>query len=137
MSERETSILQRYWQRVSGTLILEFPLVKRSSTSNPRRVDGLILPDAEHRMVRWSKFKVEKRKTMEGVVKGADVVAAQVKPHRLDLPLLGQTFFAVRLLELLGPASVRGVALCTQDDEALREVFEAYPNMKVEVDAPS
>jgi len=24
--------------------------------------------------------------------------------------------------------------LCTQDDEALREVFEAYPNMKVEVD---
>jgi hypothetical protein len=28
------------------------------------------------------------------------------------------------------------VALCTQDDEALREVFEAYPNMEVEVDAP-
>jgi hypothetical protein len=136
MSERETSILERYWHRVGGTLILEFPLVRKTPASNPRRVDGLILPDAERRMVRWSKFKVEKHKTMEDVVKGADVVAVQVKPHRLNLPLLGQTFFAVRLLERLRPASLRGVALCTQDDEALREVFEAYPNMEVEVDAP-
>lgn len=113
---------------------MEFPLVRRSSTSNPRRVDGLILPNAEHRVVRWSRFKFEERKTMEDVVEGADVLAVQIKPHRLDLPLLGQTFFAVRLLERLRPSSVRGVALCTQDDEALREVFEAYPNMKVEVD---
>ena len=136
MSERETSILERYWDRLGGTLILEFPLVRKSSTSNPRRVDGLILPDAERRVVRWSEFKVEERKTMEDVVRGADIVAVQVKPHRLDLPLLGQTFFAVRLLERLRPASVRGVALCTQEDEALREVFEAYPNMKVEVEVP-
>lgn len=136
MSERETSILERYWHRVGGTLILEFPLVRTSSTSNPRRVDGLILPDAERCVVRWSEFKVEERKTMEDVVRGADIVAVQVKPHRLDLPLLGQTFFAVRLLERLRPASVRGVALCTQDDEALREVFEAYSNMNVEVEVP-
>jgi hypothetical protein len=136
VSERETSILERYWDRLGGTLILEFPLVRKSSTSNPRRVDGLILPDAERRVVRWSEFKVEERKTMEDVVRGADIVAVQVKPHRLDLPLLGQTFFAVRLLERLRPASVRGVALCTQEDEALREVFEAYPNMKVEVEVP-
>ena len=111
-------------------------MVRRTSASNPRRVDGLILPHAELRVVRWSEFKVEKQKTMEDLVEEADIVAVQVKPHRLDLPLLGQTFFAVRLLERLRPASVRGVALCTQEDEALREVFEAYPNMKVEVDAP-
>ncbi len=137
VSERETSILERYWHRVGGTLILEVPLVRKTSASSPRRLDGLILPDAERRVMRWSsEFKVKERKTIEDVVEGADVAAVQVKPHRLDLPLLGQTFFAVRLLERLGPASVRGVALCTQDDEALREVFEAYPNMEVEVDAP-
>jgi hypothetical protein len=62
-------------------------------------------------------------------------MALQVKSHRLDLTLLGQAFFAVRLLERLRPASIRGVALCTQDDEALREVFEAYPNMEVEIAA--
>jgi len=136
MSERETQILERYWRRVGGTLILEFPLVKRSPTSSPRRLDGLILPDAERRQLRWSEFKVEEGTPTEKVVEGADIVAVQVKPHRLDLPLLGQTFFAVRLLERLQPASIRGVALCTRDDRALREVFVAYPNMEVEVDDP-
>jgi hypothetical protein len=134
MSERETSMLERYWHRLGGTLILEFPLVRRTPASNPRRVDGLIVSEAERRVVRWAEFKVEERKTMEDVVEGADVVAVQVKPHRLNLPLLGQTFFAVRLLERLRPSSVRGVALCTRDDEALREVFVAYSNMEVEVD---
>ena len=136
MSEQETAIRERYWRPIGGTLILEFPLVKRSPTSSPRRLDGLILPEAPRRAVRWSEFKVEERKPMEEVVGGANIVAVQVKPHRLDLPLLGQTFFAVRLLERLRPASVRGVALCTQDDAALREVFVAYPNMEVKIDEP-
>ena len=136
MSEQETAILERYWRRVGGTLILEFPLVKRSPTSNPRRLDGLILPDAERHVARWRPYMAEEHTTVEEVVEGANIVAVQVKPHRLNLPLLGQTFFAVRLLERLRPASVRGVALCTQDDRALREVFTAYPNMEVEVDDP-
>lgn len=135
MSDRERSILERYWQRLGGTLILEFPLVRRTKDSAPRRLDGLILPEAERRVVRWRSYMAEEGTTMEELVEGANVVAVQVKPHRLDLPLLGQTFFAVRLLECLRPASVRGVALCTQDDGALREVFEAYPDMDVEVDA--
>lgn len=136
MSEQETAILERYWRRIDGTLILEFPLVKRSPTSNPRRLDGLILPDGERRVARWRPYMAEEGTTVEEVVAGAHIVAVQVKPHRLDLPLLGQTFFAVRLLERLRPASIRGVALCTRDDEALREVFAAYENMEVEVDDP-
>jgi hypothetical protein len=76
----------------------------------------------------------EEGTTVEEVVEGAHIVAVQVKPHRLDLPLLGQTSFAVRLLERLRPASIRGVALCTQDDQALRQVFTAYPKMEVAVD---
>jgi len=134
MSDRERPILERYWQRIDGTLILEFPLVRRTKDSAPRRVDGLILPEAPRRVVRWRQYMAEEGTMTEEVVEGAHVVAVQVKPHRLDLPLLGQTFFAVRLLERLRPASVRGVALCTQDDEALHEVFVACPNMEVEVD---
>ena len=136
MSERETAILERYWQRLGGTLILEFPFVRRTEDSAPRRVDGLILPNAVRRVVRWRPYAAQEGVMAEEVVGGAHVVAVQVKPHRLNLPLLGQTFFAVRLLERLRPASVRGVALCTQDDRALREVFEVYPNMEVEVDEP-
>jgi hypothetical protein len=132
MSERERSILERYWQLVGGTLVLEFPLVRRSTTSSPRRVDGLILPNAEYRVLWRSELKEGRRRTPQSVVEGADVVAGQVKPHRLDLPLLGQTFFAVRLLERLRPFSIRGVALCTRDDQVLREVFVAYPNMEVD-----
>ncbi len=59
----------------------------------------------------------------------------QVKPHRLDFPLLGQTFFAAELLKRFHSASIRGVALCTQNGLALREVLESLPNMEVEVDA--
>ena len=136
MSEQETAILERYWQRVGGTLILEFPLVRRTKDSAPRRADGLILPEAPRRVARWRQYIAEEGTTMEELVEGANVVAVQVKPHRLDLPLLGQTFFAVRLLERLRPTSVRGVALCTQDDAALREVFVAYPNMEVKIDEP-
>ena len=116
-------------------LILEFPLVKRTKDSAPRRVDGLILPEAPHRMVRWRPHRAEVDTTVEEVIKGIHIVAVQVKPHRLDLPLLGQTFFAVELLWRFRPASVRGVALCTQSDSALQEVFESFPNMKVEVDS--
>jgi hypothetical protein len=49
---------------------------------------------------------------------------------------LGQAFFAVELLWGLKPASVRGVALCRQDDAALRAAFESFPNMSVVIDIP-
>ena len=73
---------------------------------------------------------------MEEVVQGANIIVVQVKPHRLDLPLLGQTFFAVQLLRRLQPASIRGVALCTENDLALWEVFTAFPNMEIAIDRP-
>ncbi len=63
MSERETAILERYWQRVGGTLILEFPLVRRTKDSAPRRVDGLILPKAPRRVARWRQYMAEEGTT--------------------------------------------------------------------------
>lgn len=134
MTKNELPILERFWSAVGGTLILEFPLVKQTKFSHIRRTDGLLLPDGPRRQVMWSRYKADENTTMEQVVEGSNIVVVQVKPHGLDLHLLGQTFFAVELLKKLNPASIRGVALCTREDAALKEVFEAYPNMDVAVD---
>jgi hypothetical protein len=84
---------------------------------------------------RWSEAAADGY-TPEGVVGGQRVIAVQAKydPSRLSMGLLGQTFFAVELLWRLKPTSVRGVALCRQDDAALRAAFESFPNMSVVID---
>ena len=137
MTKLETPILKRYWQKtIGGTLIFEFPFVNNTEQSHLRRADGLILPDAPRRMLRWTQYTAEEGTEVKEVVEGANIVVVQVKPHRLDLPLLGQTFFAVQLLQRFQPASIRGVALCTENDQALQEVFTAFPNMEVVIDEP-
>jgi hypothetical protein len=137
MSKHEQDMLERYWRTLGGALIFEFPLVRRSVDSSPRYLDALIVADLPEQASRWREA-VADGFTPEGVVCGRSVVAVQAKhnPSRLSMGLLGQTFFAVQLLWGLKPASVRGVALCRQDDAALRAAFESFPNMSVVVDAP-
>ncbi len=136
MPKNETPMIERYWKRVGGTLFLEFPLVQRSRDSGGRWLDGLIVPDLELRRWRW-RDAARSGHTREGVVKGSHVIAVQAKhdPGRLSMPLMGQTFFGVELLRRLGPASVRGVALCHKDDAALRSVFESFSDMEVAFDS--
>lgn len=133
--KRETPMVQRYWSRVGGTLYLEFPLVQRSGDRSPRWLDGLIIPDDEPRIWRWTDA-ARAGHTFEEVVRGRHVIAVQAKydPARLCMPLMGQTLFGVELLKRLDPASVRGVALCRKDDAALRSVFTAFPHMEVAFD---
>jgi hypothetical protein len=134
MSVNETPMVERYWQEVGGELFLEFPLTQGSPSSGIRRVDGLIIPELPQRKWAWSAAVANDYDTT--IVNGRDVIAVQAKyrPKRLCMPLLGQTLFAGELLKELGAASVRGVALCRQDDSALRRVFERYPGMEVVVD---
>ncbi len=62
------------------------------------------------------------------------MVVVQTKPHRLDLTLLGQTFFGAELLrDRFQPASIRAVALCTEHDEALERMLERFPGIEVVV----
>lgn len=130
-------MVERYWRTVGGTLFLEFPLVRKSADSSPRYLDALIVTDMPEQAWRWSAAAADGY-TPEGVVGGQSVIAVQAKyePSRLSMGLLGQTFFAVELLRGLNPASVRGVALCRQDDAALRAAFESFPNMSVVIDIP-
>lgn len=136
MTKHEHPMVERYWHSMGGALFLEFPLVRRSADSSPRWLDGLIVPDLDEKKWRWSEAS-RTAYTVEGVIKDRHVIAVQAKhnPGRLSMPLLGQTFFGVELLKRMGPASVQGVALCHEDDEALRAVFEAFPGMVVALDS--
>ena len=130
-------MIERYWRTAGGGLFLEFRLVRKSPDSSPRYLDALIVAEMPEQERRWSEAVAEGY-TTEEVVGGRSVIAVQAKhdPPRLSMGLLGQTLFAVELLRRLKPASVRGVALCRQDDAALRAVFESFPNMSVAVDVP-
>jgi hypothetical protein len=43
MSKHETPMIERYWERVGGTLIEEFQLVTGNTDSGPRRADAVIV----------------------------------------------------------------------------------------------
>jgi len=123
MSKNETPMIREYWKKVGGTLIEEFPAVKRSPTCAQRLLDGIIIRRGEKRIARWR----------EVTLKGKDVIVIQAKARRLGMTLMGQTFFSAKLIKIFRPKSILSVALCTEDDSTLRPLLEKYPNMKVEV----
>jgi len=123
MSKHETPMIRRYWQRIGGTLVEEFPVVAASSTCGPRRLDAVILPDGEFRRAHWSQVSIA----------GQDVIVVQAKASRLGMYLMGQAVFSAELIKRFNPASVRSVALCTKDDLELRPLLLKFPNVEVVV----
>ena len=127
MSKLETPITRWYWSQVGGTLVEEFPLTPRSGTSGGRWVDGLILPDGPNRMAKAEEVDVD----------GKDVVLVQTKATRLGMYLMGQALFSPQLMNrTYSPRRVVSVALCTQDDDVLRQMLEAFDDVIVVI-APS
>lgn len=53
--------------------------------------------------------------------------------RRLNMPLMGQTFFSAKLMERYDSVSIHLVALCLQDDPELRPLLEAYHGFDVVV----
>jgi hypothetical protein len=123
MSKHETPMIRAYWRRVGGTLIEEFPAIRRTATCGQRLLDAVILPNGETRIAHWREVSLE----------GEDVIVVQAKAHRLGMYLMGQAFFSAQLLERFKPTSVRSVALCARDDSVLRPLLEQYPGMQVVV----
>ena len=121
MSKRETPMVRRYWRQVGGTLVEEYPAVRRSATCGQRLLDAVILPNQETRIAPWHEVSLE----------GEDVIVVQAKAKRLGMYLMGQTFFSAQLVRRFRPASVRSIALCTADDSVLRPLLERYPGMEV------
>jgi hypothetical protein len=116
-------MIRAYWRRVGGTLVEEFPAVRRSATCGQRLLDAVILPVGEGRIADWREVSLE----------GQDVIVVQAKAHRLGMYLMGQTFFSARLIQRFNPASVKAVALCKRDDSVLNPLLEQYPGMEVVV----
>ena len=110
MSKHETPMIERYWRRVGGTLVTEFPVVHASATCGPRRLDAIILPNREGGRRHWREVTLE----------GEDVIVIQAKAERLGMYLMGQALFSAELIRRFKPASVRSVVRCPKDDAVLR-----------------
>ena len=126
MSKLETPLTRKYWKKIGGTLIEEFPIVKYSKTSAPRWIDGVIIRGGERRIA---------QKNETDLVKGKDVIVVQTKDGRLGMYLMGQAGFSEELMKRFKPKprSVKAVALCTEDDSVLRPLLKKYRNVKVVV----
>ena len=61
------------------------------------------------------------------------MIVVQTKGSRLNMYLMGQTLFSRDLALSLGAKSVRSVALCLKDDEALRPLLERHEGCEVVV----
>ena len=116
MSKHETPLTRKYWQSVGGTLVEEFPVLRRSSASAQRLLDGLIIFDGNNRIARADEVTVE----------GTDVIVLQTKANRLGMYLMGQAFFSRELVKAFNPKSIRTVAICAQDDSAMHTLCEQF-----------
>jgi hypothetical protein len=122
MSKHETPMIEKYWEKVGGTLILEFPVVKQTKENGSRRIDAVILPNGP-------KIKA----SCDVSLKGQDVIVVQAKANRLGMYLMGQTLFSAELIKRFEPASIRSVALCAKDDSIMRPMLERFNGMEVVV----
>ena len=123
MSKHETPMIEAYWKQVGGTLVEEYPIVKRSPTCGPRRLDAVILPKRQHRKAHWSKVPLE----------GEEVIVVQAKANRLGMYLMGQALFSAELVKRCKPRKIRSIALCAQDDSELRPLLKRYRHIEVVV----
>lgn len=121
MSLHETPMLRRYWEKVGGILIEEFPAVRKAADRGPRFIDGIIIRNDQRRIA----------KPAEVSLRGAHITVVQVKTGRLGMYLMGQALFSIDLMRPFEPASVEAVALCEQSDALLRPLFERHPNCRV------
>ena len=121
MSKHETPLTRRYWKSVGGTLIEEFPAVKRSKTHGPRLIDGMIVLGEE--------TKIAKAADVDVSVK--DIIVIQTKAKRLGMYLMGQAVFSMELMKKFNPRSIKSVAICTKGDDVLEPLLQSYPNVEV------
>ena len=125
MSKLEKPMIERYWARTGGTLILEFQAVPQAPGQGRRLIDAVILPDLPLGRAHWKDVNLT----------GLKVIAVQAKAHRLGMYLMGQAIFSAELLKRrFAPVSVRSVILCSKDDVVLKEYLHDYPNVEVVVD---
>ncbi|HYX72062.1 MAG TPA: hypothetical protein VE732_04770 [Nitrososphaera sp.] len=121
MSKRERPFIEKYWQRIGGTIVFEFPMVRGSATCGKRHLDALILPNRETKIAN----------ALDVSLAGEDIIIVQAKDNRLGMYLMGQAVFSVELMRRFNPKSIRSIALCTKDCSVLRPLLDKYPEVEV------
>ena len=130
MSKHETPLTLAYWKNVKGTLIEEYPMVRKNKDlSMTRKIDGLIIKGGEFK-------KINKSDVKNVDIEGKDLIAIQTKNDRVGMYLLGQAFFSMKLLELKNPKSIESIALCTKTDAFMEKIIEDIPNLRIQVINP-
>ena len=129
MSKHETPMTRRYWERVRGTLLEEYLIVRSSPGVGRRMIDAVIIEDGDHRIA-------SRGKTVS--LDGHDIVVVQTKASRLGMYLLGQAFFSRELIkDRFAPRSICTIALCARDDAILHPIAERFGvEVVVDVAAP-
>ena len=124
MSLHETPMIEKYWEKVGGTLVEEFYAVYRSETSSERRIDAVIIPDGPKRRAFQDDVSLD----------GKDIILVQAKARRLNMVVLGQAVFSSKLIKRNhNPASVRSIALVKENDTVLGPLLEEFPEVDVVV----
>jgi hypothetical protein len=121
VSKRERPFIEKYWQRIGGTIVFEFPMVRGSATCGKRHLDALILPNRETKIAN----------ALDVSLAGEDIIIVQAKDNRLGMYLMGQAVFSVELMRRFNPKSIRSIALCTKDCSVLRPLLDKYPEVEV------
>ncbi len=116
MSKHETPLTRKYWASVGGTLVEEFPVVRKSSSCAQRLLDGLIVFDGKTRIAKSDEISIQ----------GKDVIVLQTKANRLGMYLMGQAFFSRELVKAFKPNSIRTVAICAQDDSKMHALCDEF-----------
>ena len=113
---KETPMIEWYWNQVGGTLCTEFPIAER------RNLDAVILPDGKCKQVNSGELE---RYLTDVSFDKRKVIVVQAKANRLGMPLMGQTLFSAMLIKrCYNPSLVRPVALCKEDNSTLRPLLE-------------
>ena len=120
MSKHETWRTRKYWESIGGLLVEEFVVVSKTKTSSRRTLDGVIILGEKKSIHPGNFFEIQNK----------DVIVIQTKPTKLNMSLLGQTFFSGELIKKHNPKSIKLVAICKQNDEILHE---CAVNKKIEV----
>jgi hypothetical protein len=123
MSTRERPLIEKYWQRVGGTIVFEFPMVRGSATCGKRYLDALILPNGETKIA----------KAQDVSLAGEDIIIVQAKYNRLGMNLMGQAVFSIELMRKFNPKSICSIVICTKDCSVLRPLLDKYPEVEVVV----
>jgi hypothetical protein len=122
----EPLMVDRYWKRTGGTLITEFPMVRRSPSCGARWADGLIILGGKP-----NRLEGEEKRNVD--VAGKDVIVIQASNGRLGMYVMGQGVFSAELMKQFKPKSIKSVILCTEDDTALRPLLAPFHNIEVKV----